>query len=259
MVLETKSSLEAGVVGAGHSFGGSRLDAQRSVAGWASEAMGGVSYLDFIRGLVARVDSDWEGVQADLEAIRRAAIRLAPASGFVQTTAYGFVRRGAALLLPRHQGGRLPFVMLWRAEGLSRSPDHPPLAAPCRKALLQRRGVLVNMTADDKTLQLAAGAQLGGAPAWPPAAPTPAEGGGHATCSPLHVALAVLRLINLSSPLRSWPPPPLLPSTSGHVASFLDALPAASADAASWQAPLQRQNEALVVPTQVCGVAVEGA
>lgn len=29
MVLETKSSLEAGVIGAGHSFAGSRLDAQR--------------------------------------------------------------------------------------------------------------------------------------------------------------------------------------------------------------------------------------
>lgn len=70
MVLETKSSLEAGIVGAGHSYAGSRLDAQRNVAGWVNEQMGGVSYLDYIRGLVQRVDSDWEGVQADLEAIR---------------------------------------------------------------------------------------------------------------------------------------------------------------------------------------------
>jgi len=74
MVLETKSSLEAGVIGAGHSFAGSRLDAQRSVAGWVSEQMGGISYLDYIRGLVGRVDSDWEAVQADLEAIRWAGV-----------------------------------------------------------------------------------------------------------------------------------------------------------------------------------------
>ena len=70
MVLETKSGMEAGVVGSGQSFAGTRLDAQRSVAGWVSEVMGGISYLDFIRGLVNRVDSDWEGVQADLERIR---------------------------------------------------------------------------------------------------------------------------------------------------------------------------------------------
>lgn len=131
MVLETKSSLEAGVVGAGHSFGGSRLDAQRSLAGWASEQMGGISYLDYLRGLAQRVEGDWEGVQADLEAIR--------------------------------------------------------------KALLQRRGVLVNMTADESTLHLA----------------------------------------------------------TGHVDAFLGSLPATSAAAASWEAALVRQNEALLVPTQV--------
>lgn len=70
MVLETKSNAEAGLVGSGQSFAGSRLDAQRSVAGWANELMGGVAYLDYIRGLVGRVESDWEGVQADLESIR---------------------------------------------------------------------------------------------------------------------------------------------------------------------------------------------
>ncbi|KAL4856502.1 Presequence protease 1 [Chlorella vulgaris] len=131
MVLETKSSMEAGVIGAGHSFAASRLDAQRSVAGWASEQMGGVAYLDFIRGLAARVESDWEGVQADLEAIR--------------------------------------------------------------KVLLQRKGVLVNMTGDERTLGLAA----------------------------------------------------------GPLSSFLDSLPASSAAAAAWTADLKRQNEALLVPTQV--------
>ena len=37
---------------------------------WVSEQMGGLSYLEFIRGLAKRVESDWAGVMADLEAIR---------------------------------------------------------------------------------------------------------------------------------------------------------------------------------------------
>lgn len=135
MALETKSSLEAGIVGAGQSYAGSRLDAQRSTAGWASEQMGGVSYLDYVRALVGRVESDWAGVQADLEAIR--------------------------------------------------------------KLLLQRKGVLVNMTGDENTLRLA----------------------------------------------------------SGPVDAFLASLPATSGPAASWDARLARQSEALVVPTQVNYVA----
>ena len=53
MVLETKSRLEGAVIGGGHSVAASRLDAQRSVAGWVSEQMGGLSYLFYIRDLVS--------------------------------------------------------------------------------------------------------------------------------------------------------------------------------------------------------------
>ena len=70
MVLETKSALESGAIGSGHSFAATRLDAQRSIAGWIGEQTGGLSYLESIRSLAQRVDSDWEGVQADLAAIR---------------------------------------------------------------------------------------------------------------------------------------------------------------------------------------------
>ncbi|KAL0031729.1 hypothetical protein WJX79_003426 [Trebouxia sp. C0005] len=70
MVLETKSGLEGAVIGGGHSVAASRLDAQRSVAGWVSEQMGGLSYLFYIRDLANRIDADWEGVQADLCRIR---------------------------------------------------------------------------------------------------------------------------------------------------------------------------------------------
>ena len=70
MVLETKSALESGAIGSGHSFAATRLDAQRSIAGWIGEQTGGLSYLESIRNLAQRVDSDWDGVQADLAAIR---------------------------------------------------------------------------------------------------------------------------------------------------------------------------------------------
>ena len=63
MVLETRASLESGIIGAGHRFAARRLDAQRSVAGWVGEQMGGLSYLDFIRNLVPRVEDDWPSVQ----------------------------------------------------------------------------------------------------------------------------------------------------------------------------------------------------
>ena len=75
MVLETRSSLEAGIIGSGHSFAGTRLDAQFGVAGWIGEEMGGVSYLERIRALVSRVESDWEGVMRDLETIRNAVLQ----------------------------------------------------------------------------------------------------------------------------------------------------------------------------------------
>lgn len=63
MVLETKAGMESGVIGAGHRFAAKRLDGQRSTAGWLSEQMGGIAYLDFIRDLAKRVDSDWDSVQ----------------------------------------------------------------------------------------------------------------------------------------------------------------------------------------------------
>ncbi|CAD7700528.1 unnamed protein product [Ostreobium quekettii] len=72
MVLENKAALESGLVDSGHRFASQRLAAQRSIAGWVSEVTGGLSYLEYVRSLVDRVDSDWPGVQADLEAIRSA-------------------------------------------------------------------------------------------------------------------------------------------------------------------------------------------
>ena len=63
MALETRARLESGIIGGGHRIAAARLDAQRSTAGYVSEAMGGLSYLDYIRTLVPRIDSDWDGVR----------------------------------------------------------------------------------------------------------------------------------------------------------------------------------------------------
>ena len=63
MALETRAGMEAGVIGGGHRYAARRLDAQRSTAGWVQEQMGGLSYLQFIRQLVPRIDSNWPGVQ----------------------------------------------------------------------------------------------------------------------------------------------------------------------------------------------------
>ncbi len=51
------------MIGAGHRFATTRLDAQRSTAGWAKEQMGGISYLFFIRKLAQRVESEWDSVK----------------------------------------------------------------------------------------------------------------------------------------------------------------------------------------------------
>ncbi|MEW5297561.1 MAG: hypothetical protein WDW36_000765 [Sanguina aurantia] len=71
MVAETKVGIESSIVGSGQSYASKRLSAQRSTAGYVSEVMGGLTYLDYIRTLGKRVEEDWEGVTADLETIRK--------------------------------------------------------------------------------------------------------------------------------------------------------------------------------------------
>jgi len=71
MVLETKSSREASLVPGGSGFVNLRLQASLHEAYWAYEQMGGISYLFFLRKLAQEVETNWPGVQAVLERIRR--------------------------------------------------------------------------------------------------------------------------------------------------------------------------------------------
>ncbi|GLC71241.1 hypothetical protein PLESTF_001094000 [Pleodorina starrii] len=109
MVAETKAAMESGIISGGHSYAGKRLAAQRGLAGLLSETMGGLSYLEFIRGLAKKVETDdgWQEVKSDLESIR--------------------------------------------------------------SVLLQRRGAIVNLTADSVTLAAAEGAVADFLSALPPA------------------------------------------------------------------------------------------
>jgi Zn-dependent M16 (insulinase) family peptidase len=75
MVLEEKAGLEHALVPSGHHFVGLRLRSRFNLADSLQERMGGVAYLLFLRELVARLDSDWNGVLADLEALRDITVR----------------------------------------------------------------------------------------------------------------------------------------------------------------------------------------
>jgi Zn-dependent M16 (insulinase) family peptidase len=74
LVLEEKASQEAGLIPMGHSVTNLRLRALFNEADWANEQMDGPSYLFFLRKLAERVEADWPGVLADLEAMRQALI-----------------------------------------------------------------------------------------------------------------------------------------------------------------------------------------
>ncbi len=71
MVMEEKSRVEQKLIPSGHQMVNQRLKAHFSQSHWASEQMGGVSYLFFIRQLARDVEEDWERVLAVLKDIHR--------------------------------------------------------------------------------------------------------------------------------------------------------------------------------------------
>jgi Zn-dependent M16 (insulinase) family peptidase len=71
IVLEAKARQEAGLVPSGHQVVNGRLRAKFSEADWASEQMGGITQLLFLRQLSEDVENDWPGVLAKLEAVRQ--------------------------------------------------------------------------------------------------------------------------------------------------------------------------------------------
>ena len=74
LVLESRAGAESRVQSGGHSVAAGRLDAMDSVAGYVNEQLGGLAQLEYLKVLAERVEKDWDGVVADLEAIRAAVV-----------------------------------------------------------------------------------------------------------------------------------------------------------------------------------------
>ncbi|KAK2665115.1 hypothetical protein Ddye_003689 [Dipteronia dyeriana] len=70
-VSQSKARMENRLRGSGHGIAAARMDAKLNVAGWISEQMGGVSYLEFLQTLEEKVDQDWDGISSSLEEIRK--------------------------------------------------------------------------------------------------------------------------------------------------------------------------------------------
>ncbi len=112
MVLEAKAGAEAQLAPAGHIVANTRLRAHLHPAFQIEETLSGVSQLLFLRRLAERLDADWPGVLADLEAVRAALVNGggAIANVTVDEAGYGaFVPRLEEFLaaLPAEEGARL--------------------------------------------------------------------------------------------------------------------------------------------------------
>ena len=70
MLLEEKAGFESSLAGRGNGLAASRVAAALTPAAWANEASGGIDYLFFLRELIARVDSDWAGIEKTLFQMR---------------------------------------------------------------------------------------------------------------------------------------------------------------------------------------------
>lgn len=70
MALEEKAGFEARMIPSGNSLVDTRLKSGFTEASWVAEQLGGISYLQFLRDLVKRIDSDWAGVETTFRRIR---------------------------------------------------------------------------------------------------------------------------------------------------------------------------------------------
>lgn len=70
-VSQSRSRMENRLRGSGHSIAAARMGAKLNIAGWICEQMGGVSYLEFLKGLEDQVEKDWPQISSSLEEIRK--------------------------------------------------------------------------------------------------------------------------------------------------------------------------------------------
>ncbi len=75
MVLEEKSSMEAGLIPSGHRVINNRLKAKFDEAAWVTEQMSGIDYLFFVRKLAEEFDQKWEDTLTVFHTIRELLIQ----------------------------------------------------------------------------------------------------------------------------------------------------------------------------------------
>ena len=130
IVLEAKAGAEAQLAPAGHSVAASRLRAHFHPAYRLGELVGGVENLFFVRRLAERIDSDWPGVLADLEAIRQVLVSRA---GLIANVTLDEANRSAFAPMLADFIGRLPAGTFepagWNLDAL---PRHEGLSFPAQ-------------------------------------------------------------------------------------------------------------------------------
>ncbi|HRO23057.1 MAG TPA: peptidase M16, partial [Promineifilum sp.] len=128
IVLEAKAGAESGLAPGGHIVTNTRLRAHLHPAYRIEEAVNGVENLLFLRRLAERIDGDWPGVLADLEATRAALVSRGGliANVTLDEARYGqFAPRLAEFIdaLPKQsvriEGGPNDLATLPRYEGLA--------------------------------------------------------------------------------------------------------------------------------------------
>ncbi|KAF3521612.1 hypothetical protein F2Q69_00046612 [Brassica cretica] len=69
-ISQSRARMENRLRGSGQGIAAARMDAMLNAAGWMSEQMNGLSYIEFLHTLEQKVDQDWEGISSSFEDIR---------------------------------------------------------------------------------------------------------------------------------------------------------------------------------------------
>eukprot|EP00560_Eucampia_antarctica_P004850 CAMPEP_0197831322 /NCGR_PEP_ID=MMETSP1437-20131217/9214_1 /TAXON_ID=49252 ORGANISM="Eucampia antarctica, Strain CCMP1452" /NCGR_SAMPLE_ID=MMETSP1437 /ASSEMBLY_ACC=CAM_ASM_001096 /LENGTH=1100 /DNA_ID=CAMNT_0043434181 /DNA_START=53 /DNA_END=3355 /DNA_ORIENTATION=+ len=70
MLKESKSGLESGIQGSGHSFANTRMSSRYTPAGYIDEKMSGITYLNSVKIMLEEAEKDWPTFLARLEKMR---------------------------------------------------------------------------------------------------------------------------------------------------------------------------------------------
>jgi Zn-dependent M16 (insulinase) family peptidase len=155
MLKETRARLEASVVGSGHSFAATRIEARYTLESYVGELTGGVSYLKTVKENLEMAERDWPAMLARLESMRSTLLakgnfivnltgdkavleaaapavedflRSAPSSGNVVKANWS---QSAKLLVPKNEGFAVPTQVNYVGKGgrLYQPGEHVPGSA----------------------------------------------------------------------------------------------------------------------------------